>query len=89
LRCCSDSQVCFVIDAIRRALRGSKLHGLELIVDPSDEIIEVLLAALRWDMQQRRFGLVAEGLDKLHALSVELLELLKENMPDRTGGPKG
>jgi hypothetical protein len=40
-------------------------------------------------MQQRRFGLVAEGLNKLHALSVELLELLKENMPDQTGGPKG
>jgi hypothetical protein len=38
-----------------------------------NEIIEVLLAALRWDMQQRRFGLTAVGLDKLHALSVELL----------------
>jgi hypothetical protein len=37
-------------------------------------------------MQQRRFGLNAEGLDKLHALSVELLEFLKENMPYRTGG---
>ncbi len=49
----------------------------------------VLLAALLWDMQQRRFGLVAEGLNKLHALSVELLESLKENMPDRTGRPKG
>jgi hypothetical protein len=40
-------------------------------------------------MQQRRFGLVAEGLNKPHALSVELLELLKENMPDRTGGSTG
>jgi hypothetical protein len=40
-------------------------------------------------MQQRRFGLTAVGLDKLHALSVELLELLKENMPYRTGGPEG
>ena len=40
-------------------------------------------------MQQRRFGLTAEGLDKLHALSVELLEVLKENMPYRTGGPEG
>ncbi len=29
------------------------------------------------------------GLDKLHALSVELLEVLKENMPYRTGGPEG
>ena len=40
-------------------------------------------------MQQRRFGLTAEGLEKLHALSVELLDLLKENMPDRTEGVKG
>jgi hypothetical protein len=51
--------------------------------------MEVLLAALWWDMQQRRFGLTAEGLEKLHALSLELLELLKGNMPDRTGGVKG
>jgi hypothetical protein len=40
-----------------------------------------MMAALRWDIQQRCFGLTAEGLDKLHALSVELLEVLKENMP--------
>ena len=79
----------FVNDAIRTARVGSQLHGLAPIVDPSDEIIEVLLAALRWDMQQCRFGLTAQGLDKLHDLSVELLELLKENMPDRTGGPGG
>jgi hypothetical protein len=31
----------------------------------------------------------SEGFEKLHALSVELLDLLKENMPDRTGGVKG
>jgi hypothetical protein len=64
---------------------------MELIVDPSDEIIKVLLAALplRWDMQQHCFGLIAEGSYKPHALSAELLELLKENMPDRIGGPKG
>jgi hypothetical protein len=82
-------QIHFVNDAIRKAQPGSKLHDLDPIVDPSDEIIEVLLSALRWDMQQRRFGLNAEGLDKLHGLSVELLEVLKENMPDRTGGPEG
>ena len=82
-------QVQFVNDAIRKAQPGSKLHGLAPITDPSDEIIEVLLAALRWDMQQRRFGLTAVGLEKLHALSVELLEVLKENMPYRTCGPEG
>ncbi len=79
-------QVLFVNDAIRAARRGSPLHGLDPIVDPSDEIIKVLLSALRWDMQQLRFGLTAEGLEKFHALSVELLELLKDNMPFRTGG---
>jgi hypothetical protein len=38
-------------------------------------------------MQQRRFGLTAEGLDKLQAraMSVELLELLKANMLEKTG----
>ncbi len=66
-------QVLFVNEAIQKALHGSPLHGLAPIVDPSNETIEVLLAALRWDMQQRRFGLMADGLEKLHALSVELL----------------
>ncbi len=82
-------QVQFVNDTIRKALPCSKLHGLAPIIDPSDEIIEVLLAALRCDMQQPRFGLTAVGLDKLHALSVQLLEVLKENMPYRTGRPEG
>jgi hypothetical protein len=50
-------QVQFVNDAIRKAQPCSKLLCLAPIADPSDEIIEVLLAALRWDMQQRRFGL--------------------------------
>jgi hypothetical protein len=64
---------------------------MEWIVDPSGEINKVLLAALPvlWDMQQHSFGLIAEGSDKLHALSEELLELLKENMPDQTGWQKG
>jgi hypothetical protein len=82
-------QVQIVNDAVRKAQPGSKLHGLAPIADPSDEIIEVLLAALRWDIQQRRFGLTAVGLEKIHALSVALLEVLKENLPYRTGGPEG
>ncbi len=76
---CAELQVQF--DAIRKAQPGSKLHGLAPIADPSDEIIEVLLAALQWDMQQHRFDLTAVELEILHALSVELLEVPKENMP--------
>jgi hypothetical protein len=79
----------FVNETIQKARHGSPLYCLAPIVDPSDEIIEALFAALQWDMQQRHFGLMADGLEKLHSLSVELLDLLKENMPDRSGGVKG
>jgi hypothetical protein len=52
------------------------LHNLPLIPDPSDKTIEAHLAELKQNMQRRGFGLTAEGLDKPHAMSVELLELL-------------
>jgi hypothetical protein len=65
------------------------LHGLQRIEDPSDKIIQVHLAALKWNILQRRFGLVASELETLHNRSVELLELLKSNLPDRTGGAEG
>ena len=61
------------------------LYKLPLISDPSDKLIEVHMAALKWNMQQRWFGLTAEGVEKLYEMSVELLEILKENMPEKTG----
>jgi len=82
-------QVKFVNDSIKAAVPGSPLYKLPLITDPSEKLIEVHLAALKWNMQQRRFGLTAEGVDKLHNMSVELLELLKENMPEKTGEESG
>ena len=47
------------------------------------------LAALKWNILQRRFGLVASDLATLHTRSVELLELLKSNLPERIGGAEG
>ena len=58
-------------------------------MDPSEKLIEVHVAALKWNMQQRRFGLTDKGLVRLHELTVELLELLKSNMPDKTGEISG
>jgi hypothetical protein len=58
---------------------------LPLAVDPCDKLIEVYLTALKWNMQQRRFGLTAEGCDRLHQLSVELLELLKNKTGQSSG----
>ena len=57
--------------------------------DPSDEIVAVHLAALKWNVLQRRFGLVASELAALQKSSVELLELLKSNLPIREGGKQG
>ena len=47
-----SSQVRFVNDAIHAARADSVIYGLEHIEDPSDKIIEVHLASLRWDMEQ-------------------------------------
>ena len=81
-----SSQVRFVNDSIDRARPDSVLYGLEHIEDPSDKIIEVHLASLRWDMEQRKFGLTGVGLQNVHDLSMELLDTLDENMPERAGG---
>ena len=79
----------FVNDRIAAARAGMPLHGVQPIKDPSDEIIEVHLAALKWNILQRRFGLVASDLVQLQSSSAELLELLKSNLPDKTGEAAG
>ena len=77
----SDPAVlCLQVDHVNRlihvAKRGDCLFGVEEIEDPSDKLIEVLLAVLRYNMQSRRFGLIAP---------VELLELVKTNMLKASG----
>ena len=86
------SQVKFVNDAIDSARSGSPLYKLQHITDPSDEIVAVHLAALQWNVLQRRFGLdglVESELAALQRSSVELLELLKSNLPIREGEKQG
>ncbi len=80
--CC---MVQFINDAIRKAQPGTKLHGLAAlapITDQNDEIMEVLsgCTALGYAAASIRshLTLTAVGLEKFHALSVELLEVLKE-----------
>jgi len=86
-------QVAYINARIRAAKEGEPLHGIPYVEDPSDKLIEdrfeVNLAALKWNMQQRRFGLTDEGLERLHAMSVELLEMLKSNIPEKTGEKSG
>jgi hypothetical protein len=58
---------------------------VEKIEDPSDTLIEVHLAVLRYNMQSRRFRLTAPGLVKLRDMAVKLLELVKTNIPKKSG----
>ena len=83
------SQVEFINNKIWTAVPGSPFCGQAPVADPGDKLIKVHLAALKWDMQQRRFGLVAEDCEKLQSMSVESLELLKSNMPDKTAEMSG
>ena len=67
------------------------MHGIPYVEDPSDQLIEANLAALKWNirMQEHCFGLTGEGLERLHEMSVELLEMLKSNIPEKTGEKSG
>ncbi len=59
------------------------------VVDPSNEIAEVLVEALKWNMMSREWNVTVSDLQELHRKSVPLLELLKIHLPDRIGGAEG
>jgi len=48
------SQVEFLTTAIDRAPRGSRLHRLAHVSDPSDQIVEVLIKCMEWNIMTRR-----------------------------------
>ena len=66
-------------------MEGHPLHGVELIEDPSDDIIRVHLAVVEYNMQCRKFGSTAEDLVKLKGLAIELLHYCKTYLPDKSG----
>ena len=78
-----------MIQLLYRLCSGSPLRWLAPIQDPSDSIIEIHMAAFKWNILQSRLGLVESDLARLQSSSVELLELLKSNFPERTGGTEG
>jgi hypothetical protein len=69
--------------------KTSPLFNVQLVVDPSNEIAEVLVEALEWNMLSREWNMTVSDLQELHRKSVSLLELLKTHLPDRVGGAKG
>ncbi len=77
---------------IKAATRDSLLFKLPPVVDQldrSNEIAEVLIKALEWNMLSREWNLTVSDLEDLHGQSKALLEALKECLPDRIGGAAG
>jgi hypothetical protein len=85
-------QVTLINAAIDWAKPGSKLYRLDHVSDPSDDMVEVLIMFMEWNMLSRQRGIRSEGsegLTALHQSAVDLLELLKSNLPDKCGEKEG
>jgi hypothetical protein len=78
-----------VKEAIQKAGPEYPLRGLPSIEDSSEIIIEAHLQALKWNILQHRFGLVAHDPINQQKNSVGLLEILKSNLPEKNGQISG
>ena len=75
-------QVTLINAAIDRAKPGSRLYGLPHVTDPSDDVVEVLIECMDWNIFSRRSKQTADGLADLHGCAVRLLDLLKRKLPE-------
>ena len=66
---------------IRTVHSDSPLYKLPPVVDPSNEIAEVLVKSLEWNMLSREWN--------LNVGDLSYLQLQSKDLPDRIGGAKG
>ena len=62
-------QVADINGKIKAAGRESPLYKLPLLEDPSNEIAEVLVKSVEWNMLSREWNLSVSDLSELHKLS--------------------
>ena len=82
-------QVELINRAIDTAKPGSRLHGIPHVSDPSNEIVEVLIQCMDWNIASQQSHISEAELPDLHQKAVDLLDLLQKNLPDKTGGKTG
>ena len=78
-------QVLLINRAIDTAKTGSCLYKLPHVADPSDEIVEVLIQCMDWNIASRQTGIPEAELPELQQKAIDLLDLLQKNLPDKTG----
>ncbi len=85
LVCTGMYQVELINRAIKTAKKGSRLHGLPPVSDPSNEVVEVLIQCMAWNMATRQSRILESELPELQQKAVDLLDMLQEHLPDKTG----
>jgi hypothetical protein len=78
-------QVESINKAIKNAKKGSRLHGLPPVSDPSDEMVEVLIQCMDWNIATGQSGIAESELPELQQKAVDLLDILQKNLPEKTG----
>ena len=78
-------QVLLINRAIDAAKAGSSLYKLPHVADPSNEIVEVLIQCMERNIASSQSGIPESELPELQQKAIDLLDLLKKNLPDKTG----
>ena len=77
-------------EAIDKAPLSSSLNGLSHVSDPSDDIVEVLIQCMKWNMATRARSSIRESeLPGLHQDAVDLLDLLRTTLLEKCGEKSG
>ena len=76
-------------EAIDKAPLSSSLNGLSHVSDPSDDIVEVLIQCMKWNMATRARSIRESELPDLHQDAVDLLDLLRTTLPEKCGEKSG
>ena len=80
-----SDQVNLINAAIDRAKPGSSLHCLPHVADPSADVVDLLISCMDWNIATSQSSIAEDELSGLQDKAVELLDLLKRNLPDKTG----
>ena len=74
-------QVLLINQAIDAAKPGSRLYKLPHVADPSNEIVEVLIQCMDWNIASRQSGIPESDLPELQQKAIDLLDVLKKKPP--------
>jgi len=55
------------------------------LLDPSNEVVAVLIQCMEWNMATRQSRILELELPELQQKAVDLLDMLQEHLPDKTG----